>query len=72
MSRSKKDGKHGGAHKMHWRHANCRAGYMYCALDNCGPHCAGNCKWYSQCRKLGATNKKKENNVKIQHDKRDD
>lgn len=58
MSRSKKDGKHGGGHKMHWLHENCRAD-RYCVMDTCSADCAG-CKWYSTCRKYGARNKKKE------------
>lgn len=47
MSRSKKDGRHGGAHKMHWTQDNCRAGYPYCRMDNCG-NCGG-CRWLSAC-----------------------
>lgn len=65
MSRSKKDGRHGGSHKMHWTHDNCRERNPYCWMDNCG-NCGG-CRWLSTCRKHGAYDYKKKEKDRLHH-----
>ena len=50
MSRSKKDGRHGGGHKMHWEQDNCRGCCPYGYMDVHVRWCS-QCKNFSICKK---------------------
>lgn len=62
MARSKKDGRHGGGHKLHWGHYSKSRGKLaqdaYCYMDCAGTHCHGNCPLYHKCASQGITRSK--------------